>query len=48
MASVERSLELIGLKSREEVGSGRTISLLERVPKGTQQGCVPEEILLAY
>jgi hypothetical protein len=46
MAYLESYLELMGLKSREEVGSGRNISPLERMPKFTQQGCVPEEVLL--
>jgi hypothetical protein len=45
MASLERQLESMGLKSREEVGSGSTISPLERVPKLPQPRCVPEEVL---
>jgi hypothetical protein len=45
-ASLERQLELMGLKSREEVGSGRTISPPEKVPKLTQPRYVSEEVLV--
>ncbi len=46
MASLERFLELMGLKSRGEVGSGRNIFPPEKVPKLTQPRFVPEEVLL--
>jgi hypothetical protein len=46
MASLERFLELMGLKSREEVGSRSNISPPERVPKLTPPRFVPQEVLL--
>ena len=46
IASLERQLELMGLKSREEVGSGRPISPPEKVPKLTQPRYVSEDVLV--
>jgi hypothetical protein len=47
MASLEKILELMGLKSQEEGDLGATLPLLSRVPKLTQPRFVPQEVLLA-
>jgi hypothetical protein len=46
MASLERILELMGLKTRKRWNLGATLSLLSRGLKLTPPHCVPQEVLL--